>query len=161
MKPLIIVGVLLFVPGARAQEPRLATLAQQKMCADQARKAFNESDASKPINDKKFRRVSPAEYTSHYDAKANVCYIMVHESNILDDAKGNANSKIISISKIVYDAFEGRVYANYLWMSEKGKKFWEVAPMECNVKPRGQDEITCKSSEEFDRLVDKHFGIGL
>jgi hypothetical protein len=66
-----------------------------------------------------------------------------------------------STTRVVYDAFEGRVYADYLWISDKVKKFWEVPPMSCSVKPRGQDEITCKSSAEFDRLVDKHFGIGI
>src|SRR6266478_9984019 len=81
--------VLLFITtSCYAQEPRQATLAQQKMCADQAKRAFNDSDASKPLDDKKMRRVSPPEYTSHYDAKANVCYIMVHESNILDNEDG-------------------------------------------------------------------------
>ena len=153
----ILILSLLAAGATQAQEPRLATLAQQKMCADQAKRAFNDSDASKPPNDKKMRRVSPPEYTSHYDAKANICYIMVHESNILDNEDG---TKIIAISFLVYDAFEGRVYANYLWFSEKDKKGWEVKPMECSVKPRGQDEITCKSDDEFEKLVDKHFGIG-
>jgi len=153
----LIVFSLLSWSVADGQEPRLATLAQQKMCADQAKRAFNESDASKPIRDKTMRRVSPAEYTSHYDAKANVCYIMVRENDIFD----KDNEKTVSNSMVVYDAFEGRVYANYLWFSQKDKKYWEVAPMDCNIKPRGQDEITCKSSEEFQHLVDKHFGIGL
>jgi hypothetical protein len=42
----------------------------------------------------------------------------------------------------------------------QGKKYWEVKPTDCNVKPPGQDEITCTSSEEFHKLVDKYFGIG-
>jgi hypothetical protein len=80
---------LLAVIEVRGQEPRGATLAQQKMCADQARRAFNDSDASKPITDKTMRRASPAEYTSHYDSKANICFIMVRESYISDDAEGS------------------------------------------------------------------------
>jgi hypothetical protein len=148
---------LLTVGAAHAQEPRLATLAQQKMCADQAKRAFDESDASKPLNDKNVRRVSPAEYTSHYDAKANVCYIMVHEISIVD----SDDDKRILTSIVVYDAFEGRAYASFMWATQKDKKFWEVPPIECNVKPRGQDEILCKSRDEFEKLVDKHFGIGL
>lgn len=158
MKTLAIILFSLLAMGiVQGQEPRHATLLEQKICADQAKRSFDESDASKPIKDKTMKRVSPADYSSHYDAKANICYIMVHEANIFDEA----SAKKVSISMIVYDAFEGRVYANYLWFSQKDKKAWEVAPMECSVKPRGQDEITCKSSEEFERLVDKHFGIGL
>jgi len=159
MKFLAAILLSLFaVIAARGQEPRGATLAQQKMCADQARRAFNDSDASKPIADKTMRRASPAEYANHYDSKANICFIMVRESYISDDAAGG---KTFSNSIVVYDAFEGRVYANYLWFSQKNKKFWEVAPMECSVKPRGQDEMACKSSQEFEHVVDKHFGIGL
>jgi hypothetical protein len=62
--------VVLSAVSAVAQEssPRAATLAQQKMCDEQARKKFNEENAS----------TKGAEYTSHYDAHMNVCYIMVH-----------------------------------------------------------------------------------
>ena len=138
-----IIFFCLFSCAALAQEPRAATLAQQKMCADQAKRSFAED------------KLSPrAFYTSHYDPKANVCYIMTSDTTPNHDGT-------ISTSRVVYDAFEGRGYANYLWISDKAKKFWEVAPVTCSVKPRGQDEITCKSSDEFDRLVDKHFGIGL
>ena len=124
-------------------QPRAATLAQQKMCGEQARKKFRE-DNPKP-NDF-------TGYTSHFDAAANVCYIMVHS---VVTEKG-----VPSVSDVVYDAFEGRVYASYVWINSQGKKYWEVAPMECRVKPRGQAEITCKSSKQFDDLVEKNFGVG-
>jgi hypothetical protein len=123
-------------------QPRLATLAQQKVCAEQAEKQFNSTSASQ----------GSAEFTSHYDARANVCYIMVHDARV---SYGNP-----TVSVVVYDAFEGRVYANYMWINSQKKKYWEVAPMECDVKPRGQPEIVCKSSDEFEELIDKYFGIG-
>ena len=52
-----------------------------------------------------------SEYTSHYDAKANICYIMVHEAFISDDGNGD---KTFSYTYLVYDAFEGRAYASYM-----------------------------------------------
>lgn len=123
-------------------QPRLATLAQQKMCAEQAEKQFNSTSASQ----------GSANFTSHYDARANVCYIMVHDAGV---SYGNR-----TVSDVVYDAFEGRVYANYIFINSQKKYDWEVAPAECDVKPRGQAEITCKSSDEFEELIDKYFGIG-
>lgn len=91
------------VSVVQGQEPRLATLSQQKLCADQAKRAFEESDASKPAKVEKMSRMVPAEYTSHYDAKANVCYIMVRESNIFEHPDGQTFSN----SMLVYDAFDG------------------------------------------------------
>lgn len=131
-----------------ANNARQATLAQQKMCADQAQRSFNESDFSKPSK----TDTRSYEYTSHYDAAANVCYIMVH---------GAPNGKgVLGSSDVVYDAFEGRVYASYIWSNPQKKKYWDVPPLECSVKPRGGDEIICHSSDEFETLIDKHFGIG-
>jgi hypothetical protein len=80
-----------------------------------------------------------------------VCYVRVH--------RANEDYGVPVVSDVVYDAFEGRVYANYVWTNSQQKKYWEVAPAECSVKPREQPEIVCRSSEEFDELVDKNFGI--
>ena len=72
----------------------------------------------------------------------------------------STSKDVIVVSHIVYDAFEGRSFASYRWVNAENKKYWEVTPEECMVKPRGQTEITCKSSAEFEELVDKYFGIG-
>ena len=135
---------------ASGQDRRLATLAQQKMCAEQAKKAFYESEEGTPIPvaDRTRRSRMSAGYTSHYDAKANVCYIMVSEMDLYKDEDGN---EILNTTR-VYDAFEGRIYADYFQMSKN-------PPPTCSVKPLGQDEILCKSSAEFESLVEKHFGI--
>jgi hypothetical protein len=129
-------------------KPRQATLTQQKVCADEARKAFKEYY----VPDKNGGLTY--EYTSHYDPAANICYIMVHGTGVYKDTGTPASSDV------VFDAIEGRTYASYSWINTEKKKFWEVAPMECNVKPRGGEPITCKSSDEFEQLVDKYFGIG-
>ena len=92
------------------------------MCADQARKAFVESDASK----KSKNMVSAAEYTSHYDPKANVCYIMVHTMYSFD------GGKTVSVGIVVYDAFEGRVYGNHLGSLTKLRNIGK-SPQRCAV----------------------------
>jgi hypothetical protein len=150
---LAVVAAFFFTSGAHGQEtqgPRQATLTQQKMCADQAKRAFHEMDAAEPK--RKHNSVDSTDYTSHYDAKVNVCYIMT--SSVLYLGNGTE-----SVGRVVSDAFEGRVYASYLWLSDKVKKYWEVKPVDCSVKPRGQPEITCKDSDEFEQLVDKYFGV--
>jgi hypothetical protein len=133
-----------------AQTPQRATLAQQKMCDAQASKRFHDGRISED-----YLKEDPSGmngYTSHFDPSLNVCYVWVRWGKI--DKNGASFADTIS------DAFEGRIYASYMWMNIEGKKSSEITPTLCNVKPRGQDEITCKSEEEFGRLVDKHFGIG-
>ncbi len=112
------------------------------MCADQASKFFHEN----------YPKPRHTEYTSHYDVGANVCYILVHQYDI-------NNNGVPSFFDTVYDAFEGRGYATYSWVNAEKKKYSEVEPLECSVKPRGQEEIPCKSGTEFQYLIDKHFGI--
>jgi hypothetical protein len=149
MKHIFILGVVLAASlGAVGQaKPRQATITQQKICADEARKAFKEYYAPD-------KNGITYEYTSHYDPVANICYIMVHGFGVYKDSGTPATSDA------VFDAIEGRTYASYSWINTQQKKFWEVAPMECSVKPRGGEPITCKSSDEFEQLVDKYFGIG-
>jgi len=125
-------------------ERRGATLAQQRMCDERAEEEFHKYN----------KKPSPSDgYTSHYDARANVCYMMVHAVMVDKD-------KSVSVSDTVTDAFEGREYASYIWINSEGKPYYEVPPTDCSVKPRGQPSIDCKSSEEFHSLVDKYFGIG-
>lgn len=151
IKIVIAINTLLLFLGsvALAQEPRAATLQQQKMCADQAKKAFADIDtaSTKEIYYTRY------EYVSHYDPKANVCYIMTISYSLM---RSNSTR---TLAYLVFDAFEGRVYANFLRLVQKGKADYEVKPDECSVKPRGQKEITCKDSEEFEALVEKNFGI--
>jgi hypothetical protein len=141
--------LMLFVPAmaqapAREPERRVATLTQQKMCDERAEKEFRKYNPKASLSD---------GYTSHYDARANVCYMMVH---VVMVDKG----KSVSVSDTVTDAFEGRAYASYMWINSEGKPYQEVAPTDCSVKPRGQPSITCRSFEEFEALVDEYFGIG-
>jgi hypothetical protein len=93
-------------PAGEAQPlftPVTASLAQQKMCDEQAAKKFRENGHG-----------ALDTYTSHYDPTVNVCYIRVHS------LAGNPPL----VTDVVYDAFGGRVYANYLWVNPQNKKYW-------------------------------------
>jgi hypothetical protein len=129
--------------AAQAQGPRLATLAQQKMCADQARKFFL---------DPEFNHSEWTDYSSHYDAKLNVCYVMIRDDVYLDKQH---SERFHSIAYMVFDAFEGTERA-HMQHNTIGPK---QEPYACLVKPQGQKEIYCKTADEFDALVMKYFGI--
>jgi hypothetical protein len=134
--------------SAKAQplfKPEAATLAQQKMCDDQAAKKFHEDEStSLYVGDKPLY-----SYTSHYDPTVNVCYVRVHTFG--------ANPP--SVSDAVYDAFGGRVYASYIWIGDHKKKYWEVPPTECDINIPGKPVERCTSSDEFDELTEKYFGV--
>jgi hypothetical protein len=132
-------------------KPRAGSLSDQRMCAIQAKKAYSETDFAKPDPD---FITTANEYTNHFDAKANVCYIMVHIYKI------SRKDKTRTVSYVVWDAFEGRVYANFLSINLNGAKAdYLVEPMECSIKVPGQKEQSCKTTEEFEELVEKNFGV--
>jgi hypothetical protein len=123
-------------------EPHKATLAQQKMCDEQAAKRFNEYTTT--------RDRDQDSYTSHYDPAVNVCYVRINQ--LL--AEGGTFSTSVTIT----DAFEGQVYASYFWSNPEKKKYWEVAPSDCQINVPGKDSLKCTSSDEFDDLTTKYFG---
>jgi hypothetical protein len=146
-----ILSILFFsltVSQAAGQQAH-SSLSDQKMCAAQAKKFFMETDFS---NDSKHPLKN--EFTSHYDAPKKICYVRINYTIRTPETTE------IAVSNYVFDAFEGRGLASYIWISEKGKKFWEVKPMECWVKPVGGSKANCASSEGFEAAVEKHFGLG-
>jgi hypothetical protein len=126
-----------------------SSLSDQKMCADQAKKFFNDTDFA---DDSKHPLKN--EFTSHYDAPKKACYVRVNYTT-----RPSATAEVV-VSSYVFDAFEGRTLASYNWVSETGKKYWEVKPMICWVKPIGESKSTCSTTEEFESVVDKLFGLG-
>src|ERR1035437_3013881 len=97
-----VLALLALASGAWAQGLRTTTLAQQKMCADQAKKFFDDLVAPKPSK----APIDPlrASYVDHYDAKANICYVAIVRNDTFD-----RNQKI-TYSTDVFDAFEGTSY---------------------------------------------------
>ena len=130
-------------PTVKAQQPlftpEAATLAQQKMCDEQAAKKFKENGHASSLD----------TYTSHYDPIVNVCFIRV---------EAYAGNPMV-LTDVVYDAFGGRVYAKYLWTNPHNKRFWEVSPSECEIHIPGKPDETCRSAKEFDELTEKYFGV--
>jgi hypothetical protein len=121
-------------------EPRLATLAQQKMCADQARKFVTDPD---------FDHSSWMGYANHYDPKLNVCYLRVLVNvNPFTDAKYQARATQ------VFDAFEGVERANLL-TDMSGN----IEAGACSITLMGQEPIYCHTVDEFYVLVKRYFGI--
>jgi hypothetical protein len=119
--------------------PVEATLAQQKMCDEQAAKKFSENGHGKYD-----------AYTSHYDVTVNVCYIRVNSTSA---------EKFPVVADVVYDAFGGRIYASYMWINSQNKKYWEVPPSTCEIHIPGKPVEKCKTAAEFDELTEKYFGV--
>jgi len=111
------------------------------MCDEQAARRFRENTPDKERD--------WDSYTSHYDPRVNVCYVRINRTFV-----GTANALTLTIT----DAFEGRVYATYVWSNPGNKKFWEVPPSNCEINVPGKDTIKCTSSDEFDSLTEKYFG---
>jgi hypothetical protein len=128
-------------PVAVSSQPQTpqATLTEQKMCSDQAAKGFKEFDATATP-----KGSLPATYTSHYDAAEKICYM---EATTRQMSGGS-----FLYGHEIWDAFENRGYGSFMSMSKPQNI------MECSIKPRGQVEIICKSSDEFNDLALKYFG---
>jgi len=105
----------------------------QQRCADLAEKylkAMRKEDAETSF-----------DYQSHYNSNLNKCLLATHEF------------KNPILTKMLFDVNEGRLFAYYLWMSEKGKQYWEVPPAQCELTPSNQNKRDCSSQEEYDRFV--------
>jgi hypothetical protein len=113
----------------------------QATCAAQARKAFYEwqAESKKSESLPKILELSN-DYQSHYNTKLKKCFILVESS----DVSGNTQTINVYLS----DAYERRIYASYLWFSSQTKKYWEVAPMTCELIPSLREKKYCKSREE-------------
>ena len=138
-------------PTSEAQPlftPLAATLAQQKMCDEQAAKRFREDENRDDFHENK-KNPPISDYTSHYEPSVNVCYVRIHSMY--------ANPAMVSDA--VYDAFGGRVYANYVWVSSQGQKYAELSPSECGIYIPGKADETCKTAKEFNDLTEKYFGV--
>ena len=82
-------------------------------------------------------------YESHYNKKLNVCFLSI--SSLYKS----------TVSESLVDAYEQRVYATYMWIADKNKKYSEVVPMLCRVMPNTKYETKCSSEEEYKSYVAK------
>jgi hypothetical protein len=59
-------------------------------------------------------------------------------------------------NRFLLDAYEQREYAEYTWMSDNVKKYWEVRPMACKEIPASGPEQVCDSDEGYRAIVRRY-----
>lgn len=118
-------------------------MALQEKCADQALRMFNQAG---------YKNNELAGQTNHYNKKLNKCFIEIQSTDV------NTSSGMIWIYRTLHDAYEGKIYGEYSWHTEKDKKYWEVPPYTCSMYPNGNNKNfrVCETEEEFDDFV-KHY----
>jgi Tfp pilus assembly protein PilV len=115
---------------------KAATFDRQEKCAQQARAEYR-SDG--------WEKRETAGFTDHFNSKLNKCFMEIEDTDVKQGT--------LITTRTLSDAFEGKVYANYIWSSDKKKKYWEVPPVQCKVTlPSGEKKL-CHSSDEFDELI--------
>jgi hypothetical protein len=92
MKHIVVLVIATASLGFGQDKPH-APLSQQKVCAEEARKAFNKSFKAEQDG------VS-YEFTSHYGAQNNVCYILVHGSGSARPSGTNGTLSVHSGSSL-------------------------------------------------------------
>lgn len=94
-----------------------------------------------------------SDYTSHYNPDLRKCFITVKTS------RWQKSTGTVLTSKNVYDAVEGKTYGEYLWQSDRVKKWWEVPPIQCDGITADGDEAVCHSEAEYENLMSKYMDI--
>ena len=115
---------------------RAANLTLQEQCSRQAERSFKNNGWDKE---------QLASFENHYNVKLNKCFVKTEDTGTKYGSP--------TVSKSVSDAFEGKIYGNYLWINSKKQKYWEVKPLECTVTASSGEEKTCESDQEFDQLI--------
>jgi hypothetical protein len=129
--------------ASEAFAPHKASLAEQKMCDEQAQKRFREDDSEVATHPSKYHLLST--YRSHYDSSVNVCYVRIDFAYF---------DKAPATSIYVSDAFEGREFASFYWPDTNKKVYFGG----CKIMLRGNAPIFCNSLHDFNALLGKYFG---
>jgi len=148
-KYLIAIFTLLILSAmASGQQPetkRTATLAEQKLCSEQARKV----DAEWERRAEYATQPTYTSNTSHYDPVSQICYVMITDIYAMQDG-----SYMTRIS--VTDAFEGREYG--LFRKEPSGRI-----LNCSLTPLDDPsdvhDHSCDDEPEFRDEVFKLYGI--
>jgi hypothetical protein len=139
---------IILIAIASGSIARAQSLDQQERCAQQAKRAYAETEAEfeayNRAQTQKTVRYS-GDYQSHYNIKLGKCLMLVETRDMI-------GSQSITTA-YVRDANERRQYATYVWMSREGKKYWEVPPMACELTPGLREKRFCKTREEFDEFA--------
>jgi len=121
------------------EKAKTVGLEVQEKCSKQAGEQYAENGWKKePI----------ASFTNHYNEKMNKCFMLIESTTPAKPSDGTFFN-----SKLLFDAFEGKSYGEYDWRSDKAKKYWEVAPINCKGTLLSGEEKTCHSLDEFNEIV--------
>jgi hypothetical protein len=123
---------------------RSATLARREKCARQADEVFKSGGWDKQ---------ALAGYINHFNDALNKCFILINSTTSDEKSPG-----VVFRNSGVSDAFEGTDYAQYIWRSEAGKKYWEVKPFLCSVITQAGDTKHCASEDEYNELIKYYMG---
>jgi hypothetical protein len=94
-----------------------------------------------------------ADYTNHYNPKLRKCFIAIKTG------QWQKASETMLTSQAVFDAVEGKSYGEYVWQSDKIKKYWEVPPIECDGTDVDGNHVPCHSDVEFSTLMSNYMDI--
>jgi hypothetical protein len=138
---LAFIAVILCGTLARSQPLEL-----QAVCAAQSQKAFQEwENESKNGPAASVSKPFSSDYQSHYNTKLKKCLVLIEA---VEDVNGQ-----IAHSANLFDAFERRQYASFLWMTRENRKYWEVPPIVCALLASFRQQKNCTTREEFDSFV--------
>lgn len=114
-----------------------ASLELQEKCAKQAREYLSQ-----------FENKNLVDTQNHYNVGLNKCFVETHSESL---ELGNRVE-----SKVLTDAFEGKDYGTFIFISKPNQADYLVPPVECKVMLPSKGETICKSSDEFDALVNQY-----
>ena len=121
-----------------ADKTKLENLQLQEKCTQQAEKMFH--TLGYKVNQP---NADVDTYQSHYNQKLEKCFMTIESSSLTTGF----------INKVMLDAFEQREYAEYTWMPQGDKKYWEVPPKICKLIVSTKNEQTCKSDDEYKAFI--------
>ena len=124
-----------------------ATLQEQNLCSLAAERMFKKLG----YTEDQTNVADHAHFMSHYNEKTQQCFLGLQSFNL----SGHVSYTI----RQVFDAIGGQLYADYMWHTVEGKKYWEVRPQHCEVTPLAGEKVVCESDDEFDALTKTNFGI--
>jgi hypothetical protein len=123
----------------------------QERCAKQAKdfftsKGWTSNDPDKP---------NLGSYANHYDPALNKCF-MVIDNTLIDTGKSDQPFN----TEVLFDAFDGITYGEFMFRADPVKKYWEVKPVACHVILPSGERRECQSKEEFHNLLATYMGEG-
>ena len=126
---------------AAAKASRQEAFAMQEKCAAEADKVFRElgyklNGSTDSVTD---------VLQSHFNPERNKCFMTIETLNH-DGTQ----------TRFLLDAFEQREYAEYFWMVDSVKKYWENPPKICKEIPLSGDEQVCHSDDEYKAIVKRY-----